>query len=119
MIVSDNGTELTSLALLRWTQERPVEWHYIAPSKPQQNGYVESFYGRLRDACLNETLFVSLAHARSVLRPWRDDYNHVWPPSGFGGLPPADSARRVVQHRPPTDERWCGQGWCSTCRFWW
>ena len=54
MIVSDNGTELTSLAILRWTQERPIEWHYIAPGKPQQNGYVESFNGRLRDECLNE-----------------------------------------------------------------
>ena len=99
MIVSDNGTELTSLAILRWTQERPVEWHYIAPGKPQQNGYVESFNGRLRDECLNETLFVSLGHARSVLRLWRDDYNHVRPHSGVGGLTPADAARRVVQHR--------------------
>src|SRR3546814_16327794 len=86
MIVSDNGTELTSLAILRWTQERPVEWHYIAPGKPQQNGYVESFNGRLRDECLNETLFVSLGHARSVLRLWRDDYHPVRPPSGVGGL---------------------------------
>jgi putative transposase len=77
-----------------------VEWHYIAPGKPQQNGYVESFNGRLRDECLNETLFVSLGHARSVLRLWRDDYNHVRPHSGVGGLTPADAARRVVQHRP-------------------
>nr|WP_239016944.1 IS3 family transposase [Sphingomonas ginkgonis] len=100
MIVSDNGTELTSLAVLRWTQERPVEWHYIAPGKPQQNGYVESFNGRLHDECLNETLFVSLGHARSVLRLWRDDYNHVRPHSGVGGLTPADAAKRVVQHRP-------------------
>src|SRR3546814_19624906 len=103
MIVSDNGTELTSLAILRWTQERPVEWHYIAPGKPQQNGYVESFNGRLRDECLNETLFVSLGPARSVLRLWRDDYNHVRPPSGVGGLTPADAARRVVQHRHAED----------------
>ena len=94
------GTELTSLAILRWTQERPVEWHYIAPGKPQQNGYVESFNGRLRDECLNETLFVSLGHARSVLRLWRDDYNHVRPHSGIGGLTPADAARRVAPPRP-------------------
>lgn len=60
MIVSDYGTELTSLAILRWTQERPVEWHYIAPGKPQQNGYVESFNGCLSDECLDETVFVSL-----------------------------------------------------------
>lgn len=100
MIVSDNGTELTSLAILRWTQERRIEWHYIAPGKPQQNGFVESFNGRLRDECLNETLFSSLGHARSVLRAWHYDYNHVRPHSGIGGLTPADAARRLVQPRP-------------------
>ena len=96
MIVSDNGTELTSLAILRWAQDRRIEWHYIAPGKPQQNGYVESFNGRLRDERLNETLFASLGHARSVLRAWRDDYNHVRPHSGIGGLTPADAARQVA-----------------------
>ncbi len=60
MIVSDNGTELTSHAILRWQEERGVLWHYIAPSKPQQNGFVESFNGRFRDECLNEHLFRSL-----------------------------------------------------------
>jgi putative transposase len=82
------------LAILRWAQDRWIEWHYIAPGKPQQNGYVESFNGRLRDECLNETLFASLSHARSVLSSWRDDYNHVRPHSGIGGLTPADAARR-------------------------
>ena len=53
MIVSDNGTELTSTAVLRWSQERRVEWHYIAPGKPQQNAFIESFNGRLRDELLN------------------------------------------------------------------
>ncbi|MFT3976579.1 MAG: IS3 family transposase [Sphingomonas bacterium] len=100
MIVSDNGTELTSLAILKWTQDRRIEWHYIAPGKPQQNGYVESFNGRLRDECLNETLFASLSHARSVLSAWRDDYNHVRPHSGIGGLTPADAVRRLAPHRP-------------------
>ena len=65
--VSDNGTELTSVAILKWTQVSGVEWHYIAPGKPQQNAFVESFIGRLRDECLNETLFGSLAQARAVL----------------------------------------------------
>jgi putative transposase len=78
-VVSDNGTELTSSAILRWSQERQVEWHYIAPGKPMQNGFVESFNGRLRDECLNETLFTSLAHVRFVLDAWRHDYNHVRP----------------------------------------
>jgi putative transposase len=58
-VVSDNGTELTSTAILRWSQERGVGWHYIAPGKPQQNAFVESFNGRLRDECLNETVVTS------------------------------------------------------------
>ena len=70
IIVSDNGTELTSMTMLRWSQEYGIEWHYIAPGKPQQNAFVESFNGRLRDECLNETLFTSLAHAREVLASW-------------------------------------------------
>jgi len=63
-----NGTELTSMAILRWREQTRIEWHYIAPGKPAQNAFAESFIGRLRDECLNETLFASLAHARSVLR---------------------------------------------------
>jgi putative transposase len=75
MIVSDNGTELTSHAILRWQEERGIEWHYIAPGKPQQNGFVESFNGRLRDECLNEHLFGSLKEARQIVEAWRVDYN--------------------------------------------
>jgi putative transposase len=93
MCVSDNGTELTSMAILRWSQETRVEWHYIAPGKPTQNAFIESFNGRLRDEFLNETLFVSLAHARSALADWMDDYNTVRPHSGLGNLPPADFAK--------------------------
>ena len=51
-MVSDNGTELTGTAILRWSQKRAVDWHYIAPGKPQQNAFAESFIGRLRDECL-------------------------------------------------------------------
>jgi putative transposase len=61
MCVSDNGTELTGMAILRWSQSMQVEWHYIAPGKPQQNAFIESFNGRLRDELLNETIFTSLA----------------------------------------------------------
>jgi putative transposase len=63
-IVSDNGTEFTSMAILRWLQENGIDWHYIAPGKPTQNAFIESFNGKLRDECLNETLFGSLAEAR-------------------------------------------------------
>jgi len=92
-IVSDNGTELTSMAILRWSQETSVDWHYIAPGKPTQNAFAESFNGRLRDELLNETLFTSLAHAREALNAWKDDYNAVRPHSGLGNLPPAVYAR--------------------------
>ena len=82
--VSDNGTELTSMAILRWSQETRIDWHYIAPGKPQQNAFIESFNGRLRDELLNETLFTSLAHARVALEEWRRDYNHASErPSGY------------------------------------
>jgi len=87
--LSDNGTELTSRAILRWSQQMQVEWHYIAPGKPQQNAFIESFLGRLRDECLNETLFTSLTHAREVLSLWRDDYNLVRPHSGLGNFAPS------------------------------
>jgi len=73
--VSDNGTELTSMVMLKWMEANGVAWHYIAPGKPQQNAFIESFIGRLRDECLNETLFSSLAQARSVLAAWQADYN--------------------------------------------
>ncbi len=83
------GTELTSTAILLWSQERGIAWHDIAPGKPQQNGFVESFNGRLRDECLNETVFTSLRHARAILDTWRRDYNEVRPHSALSGLPPA------------------------------
>ncbi|WP_191559183.1 IS3 family transposase [Brevundimonas aurantiaca] len=88
MIVSDNGTEMTSRAILEWTNRTGVAWHYIAPGKPQQNGFVESFNGRLRDECLNEEVFATLAEARAVIERWRIDYNHVRPHSAHGGLTP-------------------------------
>lgn len=91
--ISDNGTEFTSMAILRWSQEGRVEWHYIAPGKPQQNAFVESFNGRLRDELLNETLFSSLAHARMALAEWRVDYNTVRPHSSLGNLPPVQYAK--------------------------
>ncbi len=100
-VVSDNGTELTSAAILRWSQERRLEWHCIAPGKPMQNGFVESFNGRQRDECLNETLFTSLAHAWFVLAAWRHDYNTVRPHLKLGGKTPADIADQRAWGHPP------------------
>ena len=100
-IVSDNGTELTSNAILRWADDHKVGWHYIAPGKPVQNAFAESFIGRLRDELLNETLFRSLPHTRAVLEAWRVDYNHTRPHSRLGWMSPAiyAAARRSATLR--------------------
>jgi putative transposase len=94
MIVSDNGTELTSNTMLRWAEDNGVEWHYIAPGKPQQNGFMESFNGKLRDECLNEHVFASLAEARRIIEAWRIDYNTVRPHSSLDYLAPEEFAAR-------------------------
>lgn len=96
MIVSDNGTELTSNAILRWCSEHKVEWHYIAPGKPMQNGFVESFNGRMRDELLNETMFRNLAHARVVIAAWVEDYNTERPHSALDYQTPVDYARTLT-----------------------
>jgi putative transposase len=94
MIVSDNGTELTSRAILQWQEDNAVEWHYIAPGKPMQNGFVESLNGRLRDECLNEHLFRSLPAAQQIIEDWRIDYNYARPHTSLGGLTPSEFATR-------------------------
>jgi putative transposase len=94
MIVSDNGTELTSRAILQWQEDQIVEWHYIAPGKPMQNGFVESLNGRFRDECLNEHLFRSLSAARRLIEEWRIDYNVRRPHTSLGGLTPNEFATR-------------------------
>jgi putative transposase len=87
-IVMDNGPEMTSRALDQWAYERGIRLRFIAPGKPVQNCYIESFNGRLRDECLNQHWFRSLADARQIVEEWRLDYNHVRPHSALGGLSP-------------------------------
>ncbi len=97
MIVSDNGTEFTSNAILVWQEENAIEWHYIAPGKPMQNGFVESFNGRLRDECLNEHPFANLNGARQLIEEWRIDYNTKRPHTSLNGLTPTEFATRPTQ----------------------
>ena len=88
-IVSDNGTELTSNAILSWADETGVGWHYIAPGKPQQNGFIESFNGRLRDELLDGEIFYTLREAQIVIESWRRHYNAVRPHAAIGYQAPA------------------------------
>ena len=104
MIVSDNGTELTSHAIFAWAKDHKVDWHYIAPGKPMQNGYVESFNGKMRDELLNETLFFSLDHARTIIAAWMEDYNTTRPHSSLAYQTPAAYAEKFAAtgcHAPP------------------
>lgn len=94
-VVSDNGTEFTSTAILTWCQRTKIDWHYIAPGKPTQNAFVESFNGRLRDEFLNETLFTNLRQAKGAVRAWQDDYNTCRPHSALGNVPPAEFAAQI------------------------
>ncbi len=101
LIVSDHGTELTSTAILAWCAEHSIAWHYIAPGKPMQNGFVESFNGRMRDELLNETLFLGLHHARQLIGAWVDDYNTARPHSSLRYQTPAAFAgdlRAAIGH---------------------
>ena len=87
---------MTSRAMLEWANRTGVGWHYIDPGKPQQNGYIESFNGSLRDECLNEEIFDSLADAHRTLALWRCDDNNVRPHSSLGSRAPAE-ARRALE----------------------
>ncbi|PJK12775.1 IS3 family transposase, partial [Lysobacteraceae bacterium NML120232] len=99
---TDNGPEFTSRAFLAWTQRHGIRHLRIAPGKPMQNGYIESFNGKFRDECLNEHWFTSLQQARQIIALWRCDYNEVRPHSSCGRIPPA---RFAAQHRTATNPK--------------
>ena len=85
-------------------ERRSVLWHYIAPGKPQQNGFIESFNGQFRDECLNEHLFRNLVHARTVIDAWQADYNVVRPHTSLNGMTPEAFAQHTnkVYNNPQT-----------------
>jgi putative transposase len=87
-VISDNGTEFTSLAILKWSEEEKIGWHYIQPGKPMQNGVIESFNGRVRDEFLNQHVFLNLKEAKELAARWREDYNERRPHTSLNGLSP-------------------------------
>lgn len=96
-IRTDNGKEFCGRAMLTWAHTRGVRLFLIQPGKPNQNAYVESFNGRLRDECLNEHWFISLAHAKAEIETWRREYNEERPKKILGGLTPYAYARQLAQ----------------------
>jgi len=90
-IVLDNGPELAGKALDQWAYARGVRLCFIAPGKPVQNAFVESFNGRLRDECLSSHWFLGLADARRTVETWREDYNRARPHSALGYRTPAEA----------------------------
>jgi len=96
IIRSDNGKEFTGKAMLNWAYRNEVALKLIEPGRPNQNAYVESFNGRLRDECLNEHWFVSLAHAKVEIERWRREYNEERPKKSLGGLTPAFYAEQLA-----------------------
>ena len=97
VIRTDNGKEFTGKAMLNWAYRNGVSLRLIEPGKPNQNAYVESFNGRLRDECLNEHWFTSLPHARLEIERWRREYNEERPKQGLGGLTPTQYAKHLAE----------------------
>jgi len=96
VIVSDNGPELTSRAVLIWATSMGIDWHYIQPGRPQQNGYTESLNGKIRAEFLDEHWFGSIHEARVLLEAWRQDYNAVRPHSSLGYLTPQEYVAKLA-----------------------
>ncbi len=96
VIRTDNGKEFTGRAMLTWAHRHGIALRLIEPGKPNQNAYIESFNGRLRDECLNEHWFTSIHHARAVIRAWAREYNEERPKKALGGLTPAAYARQLA-----------------------
>jgi putative transposase len=115
MIVSDNGTEFTSNAMFAWAQDNRVVWHFIAPGKPMQNGFCESFNGRMRDELLNESLFLGLDHTRTKITNCVNEHNQRRPHSALGYFTPAAYAANLsTTHdrlRNPDQRRWMKVQW--------
>jgi putative transposase len=97
IIMSDNGPEFQSTAIMRWATSNRVHWHFIQPGKPNQNAWIESFNGKFRDECLNLHAFSDLAEAQNIVTKWKEEYNTIRPHSSLGRVPPATYA--ATMHR--------------------
>lgn len=97
---TDNGPEFTSNALKIWAEKNGISINYTRPGKPTDNGHIESFNGRLREECLNQHIFTSLADAQEKIELWRQDYNQARPHSSLGWLSPAAYREKNINQYP-------------------
>ena len=98
-IRSDNGSEFTEHHLRRWLDNLEVKPLYIEPGSPWENGYIESFNGKLRDEVLNREIFDTLQEARVIIGQWRHEYNTIRPHSALGYKPPAPEAKEPLNSK--------------------
>lgn len=100
----DNGPEFISRVVDQWAYAHGVALHFIDPGKPVQNAFIESFNGKFRDECLNQSWYTSLEDARGIIEAWREDYNGVRPHSSLGYLTPEEYAATAAARpaSPPT-----------------
>ncbi len=91
-IRSDNGPEFTARAIRKWLNKIGVQTLFIEPGSPWENGYIESFNGKMRDELLNLEVFTTLTEAEVLIEQWRQEYNHIRPHSSLGYRPPAPEA---------------------------
>ena len=91
-IRSDNGPEFTAKAIRKWLSRIGVKTLFIEPGSPWENGYIESFNGKMRDELLNREIFTTLTEAKVLIKQWRQDYNHIRPHRSLGYRPPAPEA---------------------------
>ena len=89
---SDNGPEFTARAIRKWLTRLGVKTLFIEPGSPWENGYIESFNGKLRDELLNREIFMTLEEAKVLIEQWRKEYNQIRPHSSLKYQPPAPEA---------------------------
>lgn len=94
-ILTDNGSEFTSNYMNAWAYDHKVAHIFTDPGKPTQNGYIESFNGKLRDECLNQHWFKNLTEAKKTIEDWRQSYNKIRPHSSLGQLTPEEYALKI------------------------
>jgi putative transposase len=109
-ITVDNGSEFAGRVMDAWAHRRGVQLAFIRPGRPTENGFIESFNGRLRDECLNVELFASMDEAARVVAAWRHDYNHQRPHSSLRDETPAGYAGRMHSGPSPSSAASEGEG---------